>query len=161
MKLTLSTAACIALIAAPAIAQRTDAHVTGQGRLLKERTFSVNIFVNADGSASGQAQLVRRDFPNDTENAPIIEKVNVTCANRIDANTYVFGGEIERSNNSSLPTTRYFALRDNGNPGAGTDELTFLIPTTLGEGDPLFCLNLPITAFSLQPIENGNLKVRG
>lgn len=147
----------------PALAQRTDAHVTGQGRALQERTFSVNVFVNSDGSATGQAQLVRRDFPTDRpdKKTPIIEKVNVTCANRVDTNTIVFGGEIERSNNTSLPTTRYFVVRDNGNPGAGRDEISFLVPTTLGAGDPLFCLNLPATAFQIVPIEKGNINIRG
>ncbi|MFL0356332.1 hypothetical protein ACI5KX_07600 [Erythrobacter sp. GH1-10] len=161
--LAVATIAVAVFPVAPSLAQGNDVHVSGQGRALKERTFSVNVFVNADGSASGQAQLVRRDFPTNTpdKNKPIIEKVNVTCGNRVDANTIVFGGEIERSNSDGLPTTRYFVVRDNGNPGAGTDEISFLVPTSLGAGDPLFCLNLPASAFQLVPIENGNLKIRG
>ena len=156
-------ATCLSVAATPALAQRTDVHVAGQGRLLKERTFSVNVFVNADGSATGMAQLVRRDFPTDTpdKNTPIIEKMTVTCGNRVDANTVVFGGVIDRSNNTALSETRYFAVRDNGNPGAGNDEMTFSVPSTLGAGDPLFCLNLPATAFQFETIETGNIKTQG
>lgn len=163
MRLTIATAALLALAAAtPASAKKSDYHVSGQGRLLQERTFALNVFANDDGTATGQAQLVRRDFPTDTpdKNTPIIEKVNVTCANRIDDNTVVFGGVIERTNNTSLAETRYFVIRDNGTPSEGKDEMSFLIPSNLGAGDPLYCLNLTAGAFSIEPILNGNITVK-
>lgn len=163
MRLTITTAALVALAAAaPASAKKGDLHISGQGRLLQERTFALNVFGNEDGTATGQVQLVRRDFPTDTpdKNTPIIEKVNVTCAHRVDDNTVVFGGVVERTNNTSLAETRYFVVRDNGTPNEGTDEMSYLIPSNLGADDPLFCLNLTAGSFSIEPILNGNITIK-
>lgn len=162
-KLALALAA-LGVLAAPAIpaqAQRGDAHISGQGKVLKGRTSRVNVFAYVDGTSNGTANIVRQDFPNDTETQPLIESVTVTCANQIYANTFVFGGVIDRTSNTSLPTTRYFAVRDNGQGrNAAPDELSLLVPTTLGQDDPPFCLNLGAASFNLLPVENGNLMVR-
>jgi hypothetical protein len=137
--------------------------VNGQGTLDDgARHFAFNAKQNADGSVTGQAQLVNRNFTGSDGPAPYRLHVEITCMKDY-GNRVVLGGTTKSTNDLGLIDAVFFTVVDNGEPGAGGDEIsrTFFwddIPET--EGDPQACeLNGP-QDFPTQPIEAGNIQVR-
>ena len=111
---------------------------------------------------TGQAQLVNRSFTGTDGPAPYRLHVEITCMKRYD-NRVVLGGTTKSTNDLGLIDAVFFTVEDNGEPGAGVDEIsrTYFwddIPGTTG--DPQACeLNGP-QDFPTEPIEGGNIQVR-
>ena len=155
----------IALVGSvPAIAATTG-QVSGQGALSIDprRNFSVSAKINADGTASGQATLINKAFTGENGKSPYLLKLDIKCGKMVDANTAIFGGTVKRTNDPSLVDTVYFAVQDNGEPGAGSDKVSRAFffdgdPTTTG--DPALCLGATLTDLPLETIVSGNINVK-
>jgi hypothetical protein len=141
------------------------ASASGQGGLDGgKRTFSFNGKLNADGSASGQANLVNRNFTGANTNAPYHVNIDVMCMKSF-GNTAYFGGLVKNTNDTGggiLSGAVFFAVQDNGESGKN-DKISRVYfwdedPNTVG--DPMACLNNQMGDFALETIENGNIQVK-
>ena len=149
-----------AAVAAPALAA-LGTSVSGQGMLEQGRTFSVNARVNADGTASGNATLINRNFSGDSGKGPYQAHIDIRCGKMVDNKTMILGGFASRTNDSNLREAVFFSVRDNAEPGGGADEISRAYfwdgdPNTTG--DPMACL--ASTVFPMETIRNGNIQVR-
>lgn len=162
MRTSLLLSAAALLAAAPVLAQST-ASASGQGRLNEGRTFSLSVKVNADGTASGHATLINQAFSGDSGKGPYQLHVDVSCGKRLDDRTLILGGSTRKTNDSNLVDAVYFAVQDNGEPGAGQDKVSRAFffdddPTTTG--DPALCLGSTLADLPLETIESGNIQVK-
>lgn len=150
-------------IATPAIAA-LGINVGGQGMLDPQRTFAVSARINADGTASGNATLINRAFKGNPEGAaPYQAHIDISCGKSLDPKTVVLGGFANRTNDVNLKEAAYFIVRDNGEPGAGKDQISRVFffdddPNT--NGDPMLCLLVNDGDFPLETIIKGNLQVK-
>ena len=159
-------AALLALgfLAAPALAQITaTGFASGQGTLEQGRKFALSARINADGTASGQAVLINKNFTGDKPNQPYQLHVTVSCGKKLDDHTAIFGGMTQKTNDSSLVDAVYFSVQDNGEPGAGTDMISrayFFDNDPATVGDPKLCLGSTLTDLPLETIVSGNIDVK-
>lgn len=150
--------------ATPALAA-LGTSVSGQGMLEPGRTFAVNARVNADGTATGNATLINRNFSGDSGHGPYQAHIDITCGKMLDNKTMLLGGFANRTNDSNLRDSAFFIVRDEGEPGRDRDQISRVAffdddPTTTDD-NPLRCLLS--TAADLPPLEtirSGNLQVR-
>jgi len=153
-----------AAVAVPAIAA-TAGQVSGQGALSTDprRTFSVSAQINADGTASGRATLVNKAFTGENGKAPYLLQVDISCGKMLDDHTVILGGSTRRTNDPSLVDAVFFAVQDNGEPGAGRDKISrayFWDDDPNTQGPPSACLNSTLADVPLETIVSGNLNVR-
>ena len=161
-------AGCAVLCAAgmnAADAAPTLQSANGQGTLdSNARHFAFNAKRDADGTVTGQAELTNSNFSGDSGHGPYKLHLDISCMQTF-GNTTVFGGTATRTNDSNLDGAAYFAVQDNGEPGAGEDQISrvvFYDSTPGPTGDPGLCTS-PETLTnlgSLTPIEHGNIQVR-
>lgn len=162
MRTSLLLTAAALLVATPVLAQ-SSASASGEGTLNAGRTFSLSVKVNVDGTASGRATLINRAFSGDSGKGPYQLHVDVSCGKWVDDHTLILGGSTRKTNDSNLVDAVYFAVQDNGEPGAGTDKVSRAFffdddPTTTG--DPKLCLGSTLADLPLETIEKGNIQVR-
>lgn len=126
------------------------------------RQFSFNAKRDADGTVTGQAQLVNKNFGGEPDSpAPFRAHIEISCMNTF-GNTVVLGGLVRKTNDPNLEDAAYFTVQDNGEPGE-TDQISGVYffdgdPATTGE--PGLCLLTDEDALTLNPIEHGNIQVR-
>jgi hypothetical protein len=131
------------------------------GNVVK-RQFSFNAKQHADGTVTGQAQVVNKAFSGTADSpAPYRAHLVITCMQTF-GNIAVFGGYTKSTNDPNLDDAAYFSVQDNGEPGT-TDMISGLYfyddnPET--QGDPSLCLGNDADDFLLQPIDGGNIQVR-
>ena len=143
---------------------------SGQGTLPTENTrgqrskrqFSFSAHANGDGTVTGNAVLHNPAFTGEN-GQPYMLQIDVQCL-KVVGNTAFMGGTTKRTNDPSLVDAVYFAVQDNGEPGAGVDKISRVLffdddPATTG--DPQLCQGNVITDFVMEPIERGNVSVRG
>jgi len=154
--------AALSLVAGTAQAGPSTAQANGAGKLEAGRQFSFNAKLNADGTASGQATLVNSNFTGTNTNAPYQLKIDITCM-KVVGNKAVFGGTTRRTNDPNLVDAVFFSVVDNGEPGKN-DLLSRAYfwdddPTTTG--DPQACLLTNPDDLLPEPIQTGNIQVKG
>jgi hypothetical protein len=125
----------------------------------RQFSFSANRF--DDGTVVGNAVLRNPAFPGSNGQAYML-KVDISCM-VVAGNIAKFGGTAKRSNDPNLTDTVFFAVQDNGEPGAGSDLISGVVfwdadPTT-SPGDPGLCGTFVPPGMS--PIDAGNIQVRG
>jgi hypothetical protein len=169
IRLKLGLLACVALagltvFAAVAVAANTPS-ANGEGTLDSGlRTFSFNARTNADGTVTGNATLINRNFTGADGHSPYRLQIDISCMNIVGGVAF-FGGTVKSTNDPSLIDAVYFAVKDNGEPGAGIDQISRVAffdndPNTTG--DPQLCqFNTPNDGYlPLETIESGNIQVR-
>ena len=136
----------------------------GQGILVNEdetrSQFSFSVRRNPNGKIIGQATLRNPSFKTTNEQNEQI-KIEVTCL-KVVGNIAVFGGMTKRKNNQQSDEAVYFAVQDNGNPGAGTDKIFrgfFFDDDSTTKGDAQLCQTLETSILVLEPIAGGNIQV--
>lgn len=140
-------------------AGNVTAAASGHGSL-DSRQFSFSAREFSDGTVSGKATVVNPDFrPGGT--APYMLLVDITCMNDVGDEIYL-GGLTQRTNDN-LEGAVFFAVDDNGEPGAGLDEISRAYfwdddPNTVG--DPQACEFNVAGDFLLETIDAGNIQVR-
>jgi hypothetical protein len=165
--LTAGLALVALAFSASAMAAPKTASASGQGTLDQgKRTFSFNAKLNADGSASGQANLVSRNFTGANGNSPYHLQIDVSCM-KVVGNIAFVGGIVTNTNDTGggvYTGAVYFSVQDNGEPGkGGVDKISRVAffdadPDTVG--DPQLCQFATNVDLPLEPIENGNIQVR-
>ena len=139
------------------------ASASGQGTLDGgARHFSFNARELADGTVTGHATLTNKNFTGANGTSPYKLQIDITCMNRIGNDVY-FGGTTKRTNDPNLVDAVFFAVRDNGEPGKGVDQISRAFfwdddPNTTG--DPQACELTGPNDFPLETIEAGNIQVR-
>jgi hypothetical protein len=83
---------------------------------------------------------------------------------KVIGNVAFFGGTTRRTNDPSLVDAVYFSVQDNGEPGRDKDMISRVFffdddPNT--QGDPQLCQGNVLGDFPMEPIESGNIQVRG
>lgn len=157
-------ALCATLLSAtPALAAEQVGSASGQGKIYEGRTFSLSAKIYSDGTADGRATLINKAFGGDSGPSPYRSFIDISCANVLPDGTVIFGGYATRTNDSNLKDAVFFAVKDNGEPGAGKDMVSSAVfwdddPTT--EGDPMACLVTDLATTPLFPIETGNINVK-
>jgi hypothetical protein len=135
---------------------------SGAGKLDNgARQFSFNAKHNANGTVTGQATLINKDFSGTNPNAPYQLKIDITCMKTV-GDVAIFGGTTKRTNDPSLVDAVFFSVQDNGEPGK-TDKISRAFfwdddPTTTG--DPQACQLVEPTDFPLEQIQTGNVQVK-
>ena len=131
------------------------------------RQFSFSAQHRRDGTVSGQAVVHNPAYQGNNGNR-YQAKMDIKCINVI-GNVAILSGTVQRTNDP-INDLAYFAVRDNGEPGASNDEITnvffFFEGTTQ---DPArVCRELTVEDFTnssggnlFQTIEAGNIQVRG
>ena len=127
------------------------------------RQFSLSAQRRSDGTVKGNAILTNPAFTGFNGRSPYKLQVDIQCM-QVFGNIAVFGGTTRRTNDPNLVDAVYFSVQDNGEPGAGSDRISRAFffdddPTT--QGDPQLCLLNGPNDFPLEPIEAGNIQVRG
>jgi hypothetical protein len=157
-------ASLVAMLYASTASAASLASASGQGTLDDgARKFSFSARQYADGTVKGEANLTNRSFSGANGNSPYQLHIDISCMN-VFGNTVYFGGTVKRTNDPSLVDAVFFAVQDNGEPGKGVDKISRVFfwdddPTTTG--DPQACLLNQDGDFPLEPIEAGNIQVRG
>ena len=131
-----------------------------------QRHFSFSVRQNADGTATGQAELTNKNFTALNGPAPYKLHIDVSCMKVFAAaHTAFFGGTVKSTNDPSLVDAVYFAVQDNGEPGKGVDKISRVAffddnPTTTG--DPQLCQNNVLNDgyLPLETIESGNIQLK-
>lgn len=88
--------------------------------------------------------------------------------NRVDDRTVIFGGVVQSNDANITDEAAFFAVRDNGEPGKGRDQITPLAffdgdPSTTGS--PSSCNGTTIASLEVESgaplftIESGNVQV--
>lgn len=126
----------------------------------RQFSFSANRF--DDGTVVGNAVLRNPAFQGTNGQAYML-KVDISCM-VVVGNTATFGGTARRSNDPNLTDTVFFAVQDNGEPGAGSDKISGVVffddDPTSNPGDPSQCGNVPPANLPLNTIDGGNISVR-
>jgi hypothetical protein len=171
LRLGLLTAlAAAAFTAAPAASapparQSANGHgtllVTGTTGLVR-RQFSFNAERRADGTVTGHATLINPAFTGANGHSPYQLDVDISCMHVV-GNIAIMGGTTKRTNDPSLVDAVFFTVQDNGEPGTN-DRISRAFfwdddPNT--QGPPSACMNTGPNDFPLEPIESGNVQVRG
>jgi len=135
--------------------------VTNQDGNDVRRQFSFNARRGADGLVTGNAILHNPAFTVDNGQNYVLH-VDITCMN-VQGGTVFFGGTTQRTNDPNLVDAVYFSVKDNGEPGAGSDEIslaTFFDDDPTTQGDPNLCMNNVVGDFATTTIDAGNIQVR-
>ena len=135
--------------------------VTNQDGNQVRRQFSFSARRGGDGRVSGNAILHNPAFTTNNGQNYMLH-INISCMN-VMGNTVFFGGTTQRTNDPNLVDAVYFSVKDNGEPGAGTDQIsqaTFFDSDPSTTGDPMLCLNNRIGDFPMTAIDAGNVQVR-
>jgi hypothetical protein len=145
--------AATATLSASADASLQSASGFGQIHLgLPFRNFAFSATKAADSTASGQAQLERRDNG-------LLLHIGIDCLNVL-GNVAVMNGVVTSSNSENLPvgTDELFAVRDNGEgQSSPPDEITFAFG---GLGIPCTYITDPAQlALFFVPVETGQIQV--
>ena len=162
--LTAFVAIIAAVFASVGLAATTQS-ASGQGTLDNgTRTFSFSARTNADGTVTGNAVLINHNFTGENGQSPYRLQIEISCMNIVDDVAF-FGGTVKSTNDSSLVDAVYFAVKDNGEPGAGVDQISrvaFFDADPNTTGDPQLCqFNTPTDGYlPLETIERGNIQVR-
>ena len=165
-KMTLAFAASLMLAgaaAAPSFAQTGKEQANGHGQLDSARQFSFSAQRRADGTVTGHATLVNPEFTGANGHSPYQLQVDISCM-KVYGNIAVFGGTTKRTNDPSLVDAVFFSVQDNGEPGNGRDKISraFFWDDDPGtQGPPSACMDTGPNDFPLEPIESGNVQVRG
>lgn len=151
-------------------AQNTDEAANGHGTLLVQnaegnfvrRQFSFSARRQADGTVKGHAVLHNPAFEVD-KNQRYQLQIDIQCM-KVIGNIAFFGGTTRRTNDPNLVDAVFFSVQDNGEPGRDGDLIsrTFFFdddPSTMG--DPQLCQGNQAGDFPMEPIESGNIQVRG
>ena len=163
----IAVAAGLSFIVSPALAGGTIESATGHGTLDDgARQFSFNAKRHADGTVSGQAQLVNTLFAGTEDSpAPYRLHLDITCMKRY-GNIVVLGGTTKSTNDPNLVDAAFFSVQDNGEPGSTgepVDEISrvyFWDTDPQTTGDPQACEMTLADDFPREPIESGNIQVR-
>ena len=126
-------------------------HYTSGGEL---RTFAFSATKQADGSVSGEYQIISR------AGGGVIFHVDVTCMSVVGNQAWV-AGIITRADDPVIRvgSVSYFRAIDNGEGGGPPDQVTpARINDPAGE-DIRFCTERP-TGLPLRTVEHGNVQVR-
>ena len=165
----LLSAAAILTIAVAAISGVSQS-AGGSGALLGgtddngrtfRRHFSFNAHTAADGTVFGKAVLINPEFDGAQGNQPYQLHIDISCMNVID-DVVFFGGTTRRTTDPNLTDAVYFSVQDNGEPGAGSDQISrafFFDGDPATTGDPALCLGATLTDLPLETIVSGNLNV--
>lgn len=153
------------LVTVKSLASSANESAGGQGKLVNEdgsrSQYSFNVRRNPNGKVTGQATLRNPSFKTTNgQNEQI--KIDVTCL-KVVGNLAVLGGVTKRKNNQAGDEAVYFAVQDNGNPGAGADKIFrgfFYDDDPATKGDPQLCQTLEASVFPLEPIAEGNIQVK-
>jgi len=129
--------------------------VSGQGTIQDGRTFVVNATIYADGTASGQAVLINRNFSGDKGTGPYTAHIDISCANR-QGNQIFFGGETTRTNDSGLVDAAYFSVTDDGKSDY-ISRVFFFDDDPNTTGDPALCLGYRAGDFPQEEVIRGNI----
>ena len=151
----LLTAAGAGAQPAAADGERQSASGFGQVHLgLPFRNFSFAATRRADGTATGQAQLLRQDLG-------VHVHIEIDCLT-VFGDIAVMSGVVKSTNSPVLPIglSQLFAVRDNGEgPDSAPDEITLVF-----DGLGIACTELPpdpaVHEPFLFPIEHGQVQVR-
>jgi len=165
-----AAAAALFAFAPGSSAQSGKESANGHGTLLVanddgdfvRRQFSFSARRYDDGTVKGQALLHNPAFDG-ANGTPYQLKIDISCMNVI-GNVAFFGGTTRRTNDPNLVDAVYFSVADNGEPGRDRDliSLAFFFdddPSTVG--DPQLCQGNQLGDFPMEPIESGNIQVRG
>lgn len=125
------------------------------------RHMSFNAKQHADGTVTGQAQLVNRNFTGADGTSPYRAHFEISCM-KVVGNIAILGGFVTSTNDPNLVDAAFFTVQDNGEPGRN-DKISRVFfwdddPTTTG--DPQACLVTGPNDFPLETIENGNIQVK-
>jgi hypothetical protein len=132
-----------------------------QGKNVK-RQFSFEAHRNNDGTVKGHAILHNASF-NGANGKSYQASFDISCM-KVYGNVAVLGGFIRRTNDPSLVDAAYFTVQDNGEPGKNNDRISgvyFFDDNPNTTGSPALCESTSPTAFPLDPIDSGNIQVRG
>lgn len=156
--------------AAGSAAQNTSERASGHGTLLVQnaegnfvrRQFSFSAHRNPDGTVRGNAVLHNPAFEVD-KNQRYQLQIDIQCM-KVIGNVAFFGGTTRRTNDPNLVDAVYFSVQDNGEPGRDRDLISRAFffdddPNTVG--DPQLCQGNQLGDFPMEPIESGNIQVRG
>ena len=127
----------------------------------RQFSFSARL-VNADGVATGQANLINPAFTGANGKSPYRLHIDVKCM-QVVGNTAVIGGTTKSTNDPNLVDAVYFTVQDNGEPGKGKDQISsvyFWDDNPATTGDPMACLLTGLNDFPLSPIDSGNVQVK-
>src|SRR5829696_7023482 len=96
-----------AVVASAGVAATTQS-ASGQGTLDNgTRTFSFSVRTNADGSVTGNAVLINRNFAGENGQSPYRLQIEISCMNIVDDVAF-FGGTVKSTNDPSLVDAVYF-----------------------------------------------------
>jgi len=126
-----------------------------------QRHFSFSVRQNADGTVTGQAQLVNKAFSGADTPAPYRLHIDISCMQTF-GNIAFFGGTVKSTNDPGLNDAVYFSVQDNGEPG-DQDRIsrTFFYDDDPGTtGSPDLCLGNEPGDFPTEPIDGGTIQVR-
>jgi hypothetical protein len=168
---TAVVAAALFASAPTSLAQANRESASGHGTLLAQndsgqtvrRQFSFSAHRQADGTVQGQATLINPAFSGESGKGPYRLHVDISCL-KVVGNIAIMGGTTKRTNDPNLVDAVFFTVQDNGEPGAGRDRISraFFWDDDPGTtGDPQACQNTGPTDFPFEPIESGNVQVRG
>jgi len=136
----------------------------GHGTLINpdgtKRQFSFSARINSDGTVSGHAVLRNPAFDGDN-GKPYYLHLDISCM-KVIGNIAIFGGTESKTNDPI--DTAYFSVQDNGEPGKNNDRISrvnFFDNDPGTTGDPQLCQLVGLTDFPLEPIDSGNIQVRG
>lgn len=133
--------------------------VDENGKTVK-RQFTFHARKSADGTVQGKVVLRNPAFAGD-DGKSFFLKGDISCL-QVVGNTAFLGGTPERINDANLNDAFFFTVQDNGEPGKGRDLISrvfFFDGDPATTGNPQLCG--PLQAFPLEPIESGNIQVRG
>lgn len=149
--------------------------ITAQSSVLKnESANGQGVFINADGSRSQFSFNARRNPNGKVTGQAILRnpsyragngqnehiKIDISCLTVI-GNIAILGGMTKRKNNQAKAEAAYFAVKDNGNPGANEIFRGFFFddhPST--DGDAQICQTLEPEILVLEPIAEGDIEVK-
>jgi|GEM_PF-1184883 len=168
----MAVAAAVGLMsyAAGSAAQNTAEGASGQGTLLVQnasgdfvrRQFSFSAHRNADGTVRGNAVLHNPAFET-AKNQRYQLQIDIQCM-KVIGNVAFFGGTTKRTNDPGLVDAVYFSVQDNGEPGRDRDLISrafFFDEDPNTTGDSQLCQGNQLGDFPMEPIESGNIQVRG
>ena len=172
LKGTLAALGCATLVvggSGGASAAPVVESANGHGTLLVQndngdtvkRQFSFNAKKDADGTVTGQAQLVNKAFSGADTPAPYRLHIDISCMQTF-GNIAFFGGTVKSTNDPGLNDAVYFSVQDNGEPG-DQDRIsrTFFYDDDPGTtGSPDLCLGNEPGDFPTEPIDGGTIQVR-
>ena len=155
-KFVIGVAAAV-LAASPALAGGNTLQISGQGTIEDGRQFVLSATVHKDGSATGHATLINRNFSAENgSNAPYIANIRISCVNVVDGEIYL-GGVTTSTNDPNLDDAVYFAVSDDGNR---LSRAFFFDGDPATTGDPGLCQFNQAGDFPLENVIRGNIKIR-